>query len=121
VRWTELLCSERPETPGPCSRHLRIEFRMVRGVNVPRVTSLFRQREVLQLFIPVEHDDDVVGAAIQELAGHQYLSTTQRYMHLSPAAKARFGCWNTRDPAEILETSWRRPRTKSLSLGRCEN
>ena len=25
--------------------------------------------------------------AIQELAGHQDLSTTQRYMHLSPAAK----------------------------------
>ena len=25
--------------------------------------------------------------AIQELAGHQELSTTQRYMHLSPAAK----------------------------------
>ena len=23
---------------------------------------------------------------IQELAGHQHLSTTQRYMHLSPAA-----------------------------------
>ena len=25
--------------------------------------------------------------AIQELAGHENLSTTQRYMHLSPAAK----------------------------------
>lgn len=28
----------------------------------------------------------VPARAIQELAGHQDLSTTQRYMHLSPAA-----------------------------------
>jgi integrase len=27
----------------------------------------------------------VSARAIQELAGHQHLSTTQRYMHLSPA------------------------------------
>jgi hypothetical protein len=26
--------------------------------------------------------------AIEELAGHQQISTTQRYMHLSPAAKS---------------------------------
>jgi len=25
--------------------------------------------------------------SIQELAGHQHLTTTQRYMHLSPAAR----------------------------------
>ena len=35
--------------------------------------------------------------AIQELAGHQDLTMTQRYMHLSPAAldATPSGCWNT--------------------------
>jgi hypothetical protein len=34
--------------------------------------------------------------AIQELAGHQDLMTTQRYMHLSPSAvETRFDCWST--------------------------
>ena len=27
------------------------------------------------------------GKSIQELAGHRHVSTTQRYMHLSPAAR----------------------------------
>ncbi|RKG68296.1 hypothetical protein D7V80_12865 [Corallococcus sp. CA054B] len=30
----------------------------------------------------------VPAKAIQELAGHQNLSTLQRYMHLSPAARS---------------------------------
>lgn len=35
--------------------------------------------------------------AIQRLAGHRDLMTTQRYVHLTPAAiTARFGCWSFR-------------------------
>ncbi len=42
--------------------------------------------------------------AIQELAGHQDLATTQRYMHLSPAAlEARSGSWTDLGGAR----SWR--------------
>jgi len=33
-------------------------------------------------------EEGATAKAIQELAGHQNLSTTQRYMHLSPTAKA---------------------------------
>jgi integrase len=45
--------------------------------------------------------------AIQELAGHENLSTTQRYMHLSPAAKdAAIGLLDeaARISGDILET-----------------
>ncbi len=42
--------------------------------------------------------------AIQELAGHQDLSTTQRYMHLSPAAiEGAIRLLDQRAPGEILE------------------
>ncbi len=41
--------------------------------------------------------------AIQELAGHQDLTTTQRYMHLSPAASTRpSGSWR-RGPSPAVE------------------
>ena len=46
--------------------------------------------------------------AIQELAGHENLSTTQRYMHLSPAAKdAAIGLLDAAVPrtsGDMLET-----------------
>ena len=45
--------------------------------------------------------------AIQELAGHQDLATTQRYMHLSPAA-IESGDSVARQRTTPLETSWRR-------------
>jgi hypothetical protein len=51
----------------------------------------------------------VPARAIQELAGHQDLGTTQRYMHLSPAARESAitlldGGQIARGRGEIVET-----------------
>ena len=49
--------------------------------------------------------------AIQELAGHQDLATTQRYMHLSPAAldaAIRLLDWQTANRSGPVEKYWRR-------------
>jgi hypothetical protein len=56
--------------------------------------------------------------AIQELAGHQDISTTQRYMHLSPAAADRAIALLERDHASSDGDFWglaqRNERQRSL-------
>ena len=55
--------------------------------------------------------------AIQELAGHQELGTTQRYMHLSPAAlESAIRLLESPRIPPGMEISWRRPQGKT---GRC--
>lgn len=54
--------------------------------------------------------------AIQELAGHKDLATTQRYMHLSPAAlDSAIRLLDDPEGSEVLETCWRRGSTNPLS------
>jgi hypothetical protein len=52
----------------------------------------------------------VPARSIQELARHQSMLTTERYMHLSPSAvgRGRFDCWNSDRPIPE-ETLGRRP------------
>jgi len=54
--------------------------------------------------------------AIQELAGHQDLGTTQRYMHLRPALDAAIRLLD--GPLKAVEESWRR-RERGVTRRSC--
>jgi hypothetical protein len=57
-----------------------------------------------------------LARAIQELAGHMDLATTQRYMHLSPAAiEAAIRLLDEAKPYTGLETCWRRRIAKPVN------
>ena len=56
--------------------------------------------------IGTEADAWRTGAAIQELVGHQDISMTQRYMHLSPAAlDAAIRLLDDHERGDIVETA----------------
>jgi hypothetical protein len=53
--------------------------------------------------------------AIKELAGHEQISTTQRYMHLSPAAKSE--AISLLDRGEDLKAEGEQPSESDAEFG----
>jgi site-specific recombinase XerD len=81
LRGSRVLCSDdgRPLTQHLVQNHVRRAARLanLRNVGVHVLRHTFCSHLAMR---------GAGARAIQELAGHQDLSTTQRYMHVSPAA-----------------------------------
>lgn len=105
-RARQVLMTERLKSALQMNRHLRGERVLWRDDAFPKVTQVLlakwmcriQRRAGLKVTGGIHilrhtfcSGMAMAGAptkAVQELAGHQNLSTTQRYMHLSPAAKS---------------------------------
>src|SRR4051812_46800448 len=105
LRGPRVLCHEigKPLTPKMIQVLMR---RCARRANVKARVHILRHTFCLHSAMR-----GAPARAIQELAGHQELGTTQRYMHLSPTARDAAMSGRTRWPAPPERTEWSEQRS----------